>query len=62
MYQPHISPISTVADYKLALKEISRLMESDPEPGTPDGDRLNKLSDQVLLYEATHSQASGSLP
>ncbi len=61
MQHLHIKPISTEADYRSALKEIARLMESDPELGTPNGDRLDQLSDQVLVYEATHDQASGSL-
>ena len=36
-----IRPIHTESDYKRTLREISALMESDPEPGTPDGDRLD---------------------
>lgn len=32
-----IRPIHTEADYKAMLKEISALMESDPDPGTPGG-------------------------
>lgn len=34
-----IRPIHTEADYKATLKEISTLMESDPELGTSGGDR-----------------------
>lgn len=48
----HIRPIHTDADYKATLKEISVLMESDPDPGTPDGDRLDILSTLVQGYEA----------
>lgn len=47
-------PVRTEADYKSALKEISRLMESDPELGTPDGDRLDVLVTLVQAYEARH--------
>ena len=36
-----IRPIHTEADYKATLKEISALMESDPDLGTPEGDRLD---------------------
>ena len=36
-----ICPIRTEADHRAALADISRLMEADPEPGTPDGDRLD---------------------
>lgn len=49
-----IRPIRTEADYKSALKEVSRLMESDPDIGTPDGDRLDVLATLVQAYEAKH--------
>lgn len=49
-----IRPVHTEADYKSALKEISRLMESDPELGTPDGDRLDVLATLVQAYEMKH--------
>jgi HTH-type transcriptional regulator / antitoxin HigA len=49
-----IRPVHTESDHKAALKEISRLMESDPEPGTPDGDRLDILATLVESYEARH--------
>lgn len=49
-----IQPIRTEADYKLALRHISNLMESDPELGTPDGDRLDILVTLVQAFEARH--------
>ena len=49
-----IRPIHTEADYKATLKEISTLMESDPELGTPEGDRLDILVTLVQAYEAKH--------
>ncbi|MFM6986900.1 MAG: type II toxin-antitoxin system HigA family antitoxin [Hydrogenophaga sp.] len=49
-----IRPIHTEADHKATLKEISSLMESDPAPGTPDGDRLDILVTLVRAYEANH--------
>ncbi len=49
-----IRPIHTDADYKSTLREISRLMESDPELGTPEGDRLDILVTLVQAYEAKH--------
>jgi HTH-type transcriptional regulator/antitoxin HigA len=49
-----IQPIRTEADYKLALRNISNLMESDPELGTPDGDRLDILVTLVQAFEARH--------
>lgn len=49
-----IRPVHTEVDYKSALKEISRLMEADPELGTLDGDRLDVLVTLVQAYEARH--------
>lgn len=49
-----IRPIHTEADHNATLKEISFLMESDPAPGTPDGDRLDILVTLVQAYEARH--------
>ncbi len=49
-----IRPIHTEADYQATLKAISALMESDPDPGTPEGDRLDILTTLVQAYEATH--------
>ncbi len=49
-----IRPIRTKADYKATLKEISLLMESDPAPGTPKGDRLDILVTLIQAYEAKH--------
>ncbi|MFT3734092.1 MAG: transcriptional regulator [Rhodocyclaceae bacterium] len=49
-----IQPIHTAADYKATLKLISALMEGDPDPGTPEGDRLDILTTLVQAYEAKH--------
>ena len=49
-----IKPIRTEADNRAALAEISRLMASDPELGTPDGDRLDVLVTLVQAFEAKH--------
>lgn len=49
-----IRPIRTEADYKASLKEASRLMEHDPDIGTPDGDRLDVLTTLIQAYEARH--------
>jgi HTH-type transcriptional regulator/antitoxin HigA len=49
-----IKPIRTEADHKAALKEISALMEHDPELGTAEGDRLDILSTLVEAYENRH--------
>ncbi len=47
-----IRPIHTEADYKTTLKEISVLMKSDPDLGTPEGDRLDILATLVQAYES----------
>jgi HTH-type transcriptional regulator/antitoxin HigA len=49
-----IQPIHTEADYKTVLKEVSVLMESDPDLGTPDGDRLDILTTLIQAWEARH--------
>ena len=50
----NIQPIRTDADYKASLRQISTLMVTDPEPGTPEGDRLDILATLVQAYEARH--------
>ena len=50
----NIKPIRTAKDHKAALAEISNLMETDPDIGTPKGDRLDVLVTLVQAYEAKH--------
>lgn len=57
-----IRPIRTTADHQAALKEISALMEADPELGTPEGDRLDILATLVQAYEARHVPMSAPDP
>ncbi len=49
-----IKPIRTEADYEAALARIDTLM--DAEPGTPEGEELDVLTDLVELYEAKQVQ------
>lgn len=49
-----IKPIKTEADYEAVLKEIERLVDTDVEPDTPEGDRLEVLVTLVEAYEAKH--------
>jgi len=49
-----IRAIHTESDYKAILKEISVLMDADPDMGTPEGDRLDILATLVQAYEAEH--------
>ncbi len=47
-------PIHTEDDDRAALADISALMQSDPTPGTPEGDRLNVLATLVQAHESRH--------
>lgn len=49
-----IRPIRTETDYRAALKQVSRLMETDPDIGTPEGDHLDVLATLIHAYEANH--------
>lgn len=49
-----IRPLHSEDDYRAALTEVSALVDLDPEPGTPDGDRLEILSTLVERYETAH--------
>ena len=49
-----IRPIRSEEDYKATLREISALVDRDPQPGSPDGDRLDVLTTLVQAYEARH--------
>ena len=57
-----IRPVRTDADCKAALKEISALMDADPDLGTPEGDRLDILATLVQAYEARHMPISAPDP
>ena len=50
----NIKPVRTAKDHKAALAEISKLLETDPNIGTPKGDRLDVLVTLVQAYEAKH--------
>ncbi|MBG9791035.1 transcriptional regulator, partial [Paenibacillus dendritiformis] len=47
----NISPIHTDADYRKALQAISRLVETDPAPGTAEGDFLDVMGTLIEAYE-----------
>ncbi|RQQ88700.1 transcriptional regulator [Burkholderia stagnalis] len=49
-----IRPIHNERDYKDALRIVSALVDADPAPGTPDGDRLEVLATLIERYEADH--------
>ncbi|CAG9169945.1 helix-turn-helix domain-containing protein [Cupriavidus pinatubonensis] len=49
-----IRPIHSERDYVEALQIVSDLVDADPAPNTPDGDRLEILATLVERYEAEH--------
>jgi HTH-type transcriptional regulator/antitoxin HigA len=49
-----IRPIHTAEDYQTALREVSAYFETEPDPGTPEGDRFEILLTLVEAYEAKH--------
>jgi HTH-type transcriptional regulator/antitoxin HigA len=49
-----IKPIKTQKDYRSALKIVSRLIDMDPAPNTPEGDHLELLGTLVEAQERRH--------
>jgi HTH-type transcriptional regulator/antitoxin HigA len=49
-----ITPIRTETDYRAALRVVSELMDQDPSPDTPEGERLDVLSTLIEAYERKH--------
>jgi hypothetical protein len=49
-----ITPIRTEKDYRAALRVVSTLVDQDPSPDTPDGERLDVLSTLIEAYEQKH--------
>ncbi|WP_418647822.1 helix-turn-helix domain-containing protein [Thauera butanivorans] len=49
-----IRPLRTEADYLAALAEISPMFDSEPEPGTPEGDRFEVMVTLIEAYERQH--------
>jgi len=49
-----ITPIRTNKDYREALRVVSKLVDQDPSPDTPEGERLEVLSTLIEAYERRH--------
>jgi hypothetical protein len=49
-----ITPIRTESDYRAALRVVSTLVDQDPSPDTPDGERLDVLPTLIEAYERKH--------
>ena len=47
-----ITPIQTESDYRAALRVVSQLVDQDPSPDTPEGERLDVLSTLIEAYES----------
>jgi HTH-type transcriptional regulator/antitoxin HigA len=50
----NIRPLKTEADYEWALAEIETYFDRLPEPGSPDADRFDVLTELVAAYEARY--------
>lgn len=50
----NIRPIRTDSEYREALKDVSALFDSEPEPGTPEGDAFEVMITLIEAYEAKH--------
>lgn len=49
-----VKPIRNEEDYRSMLREVSALVNLDPELGTPEGDRLEVLSTLIQAWESQH--------
>lgn len=49
-----IRPLRSEADYESALEEIERYFESEPKPGSVEGDRFDLLALVIEDYERKH--------
>ena len=49
-----VRAIRTDADYRAALREVSALIDLDPDRESPEGERLEVVGTLVQAYEAEH--------
>ena len=49
-----VKAIRTDADYRAALREVSALIDLDPNRESPEGERLEVIGTLVQAYEAEH--------
>jgi HTH-type transcriptional regulator/antitoxin HigA len=49
-----VRAIRTETDYRAMLAQVSALIDLDPAPDTPEGERLEVLGTLVEAYEAKH--------
>lgn len=49
-----LHPIRTEQDHERALRQVAERMDRPPEPGSPEGDRLEILLTLIQAYEREH--------
>jgi HTH-type transcriptional regulator/antitoxin HigA len=49
-----VRPLHDEQDYDWAIREVTRYFDSEPVPGTADGDRFEVLSTLIKEYEDKH--------
>jgi HTH-type transcriptional regulator / antitoxin HigA len=49
-----VRPLHNEQDYDWAIREVTRYFDSEPVPGTADGDRFEVLSTLIKEYEDKH--------
>jgi HTH-type transcriptional regulator/antitoxin HigA len=49
-----VKPLHNEQDYDWAIREVTRYFDSEPVPGTADGDRFEVLSTLIKEYEDKH--------
>ena len=49
-----ITPIRTEKNYRAALRIVSTLVDQEPSPDSPEGERLDVLSTLIEAYERKH--------
>jgi HTH-type transcriptional regulator / antitoxin HigA len=49
-----VKPLHNERDYDWAIREVTRYFDSEPVPGSADGDRFEVLSTLIKEYEDKH--------
>jgi HTH-type transcriptional regulator / antitoxin HigA len=49
-----VKPLHNEQDYDWAIREVTRYFDSEPVPGTADGDRFEVMSTLIREYEDKH--------
>ena len=57
-----VKAIRNEADYRVMLAEVSDLIDLDPEPDSPEGERLTVLSTLAEAWEAEHYRVDAPDP